>query len=246
MAKIEPVRNLNLDSPWLVEGLPGAGLVGKIAADHLVESLDMEYVAGIHCDGLPKVAVYRAEDSTLRPPVRIYADEKRDLLVLQSDVPVSPSSATDFAGCVTGFAERENATPLYISGLGEEHNGVPEVYGVGVRTGTDLVAEASLVPPRQSGLVSGPTGALLAAAEEGDVDVDAVGLIAQTEAKFPDPAAAKAVLENGVRPLTSIDVETESLLEHAEEIRKAREQLAERLQDAEDESSQAQPIRGFQ
>jgi uncharacterized protein len=118
------------------------------------------------------------------------------------------------------------------------------VYGVGVGRGTDLVSEAGIVPPRQGGLVSGPTGALLATAEEREID--AVGLVAQTNAKFPDPEAARAVLRGGVTPLTNLEVETDSLLEHAEEIRKAREQLAQRLQDAGDESSQAQPIRGFQ
>jgi uncharacterized protein len=244
MAHVKTVREFDLDSPWLVEGLPGAGLVGKIASDHLVEQFDMAYVAGIHCDGLPDVAVYRAEESTLRPPVRIYADEKRDLLVLQSDIPVSPSSAGDFAGCVTNFLAEHDATPIYVSGLDEERTGTPEVYGVGVGRGTDLVSEAGIVPPRQGGLVSGPTGALLATAEEREID--AVGLVAQTNAKFPDPEAARAVLRGGVTPLTNLEVETDSLLEHAEEIRKAREQLAQRLQDAGDESSQAQPIRGFQ
>jgi len=244
MAHVKPVREFDLDSPWLVEGLPGAGLVGKIAADHLVEQFDMEFLAGIHCSGLPEVAVYQAEDSTLRPPVRIYVDEERDLLVLQSDVPVSPTSASEFAGCITNFLVEEDATPIYISGLNEERDGVPEVYGVGTGAGTDLVADAGIVPPRQGGLVSGPTGALLAAAE--DREVDAVGLVAQTEAQFPDPEAARAVLRGGVTELTGIEVETESLVEHAEEIRKAREQLAERLKDAGDESSQAQPIRGFQ
>ena len=244
MAHVKPVREFDLDSPWLVEGLPGAGLVGKIAADHLVEQFDMEYAAGIHCAGLPKVAVYRGEDSTLRPPVRIYADEERDLLVLQSDIPVSPSSATDFAGCITGYVQKHDATPIYISGLDEDHEGTPEVYGVGAGDGTDLVAEAGIVPPRQGGLVSGPTGALLATAEERRAD--AVGLVAQTEGQFPDPQAARAVLRGGVVPLTGIDVETQSLVEHAEEIREAREQMAQRLQEGGDESSQAQPIRGFQ
>lgn len=244
MAHVQPVRELDLDSPWLVEGLPGAGLVGKIAADHLVEQFDMEFAAGIYCSGLPKVAVYRGEDSTLRSPVRIYADEERDLLVLQSDIPVSPSSASDFAGCITNFLVEQDATPIYISGLDEEREGTPEVYGVGVGEGTELVADAGIVPPRQGGLVSGPTGALLATAEERDLD--AVGLVAQTDAQFPDPEAARAVLRGGVVPLIDIEVETDSLVEHAEEIRKAREQLAERLQGAGDESSQAQPIRGFQ
>ena len=84
--------DIALDSPVLVEGLPGAGLVGKIAADHLIEEFGMHYYGAIHCDGLPEVAVYRGESSDVLPPVRLYADQERDLLVLQSDVPVTQSA----------------------------------------------------------------------------------------------------------------------------------------------------------
>jgi uncharacterized protein len=243
MARVERVRDIAVESPWLVEGLPGAGLVGKIACDHLINTFDMEYIAGIHCDGLPEVAVYTSDSHSLRPPVRLYADEERNLLVLQSDVPVSPSSASEFAGCITSLIAEMDATPIYISGLDEQWDDVPAVYGVGVESGIDLVSEAGLAPPVQTGLVSGPTGALLAAAEE--QNLTAVGLITQANVKFPDPQAARTTLKDGVTVLTGIEVETETLVDQAEEIQKAREQLAERLHQAGDESSQAQSLRGF-
>ena len=104
----------------LVEGLPGAGLVGKIAADHLVAELDTTYYAALYCDGLSPVATYRGEDSTLRPPVRLYAAESEGLLVLQSDVPVSPSSAPEFATCLTDWLTEEGILPIYLSGLGRQ------------------------------------------------------------------------------------------------------------------------------
>jgi uncharacterized protein len=244
MARVRERRPLDLDEPTLVEGLPGVGLVGKIAADHLVEELDMEYVAGIRCDGLPSVAVYRGESPRLFPPVRVYADESEDLLVLQSDIPVSPSTATEFAGCVTAWLESHAVTPFCISGLPENREGSPEVYGVATAGGEQLLAEAGITPPPQGGLVSGPTGALLA---EADVrSLDAVGLVVQADDAFPDPAAARAVLEHGVVPLTGLEVDTSVLVEHAEEIRAARENLARRVAEAEDGSSRAEPIRGFQ
>ena len=90
----------------------------------------MSYYGAVHCDGLPEVAVYRGESSDVLPPVRLYADEERDLLVLQSDVPVSPSGAPRFADCVTGWFADNDVFPLYLSGLAEEKNGVPELYGI--------------------------------------------------------------------------------------------------------------------
>lgn len=58
MAHIAEHTDLDLESPLLVEGLPGVGLVGKIATSHLVDHFGMEEYASCHCDGLPRAAVY--------------------------------------------------------------------------------------------------------------------------------------------------------------------------------------------
>jgi uncharacterized protein len=244
MAQVEVHTPFEMDEPTLVEGLPGAGLVGKIATDHLVETLDMEWVAACHCDGLPKVAVYRAGSATTMPPVRVYADEAHDLLALQADVPVSPTQAADFTDCVTAWLESEGVFPVYLSGLPEEKDGVPGVYGIATGDGGARLEAAGIDPPAESGFVSGPTGALVHTANARGLD--GAGLVVETEARFPDPEAARALLVDGVEPLVGIDVDTDALVEHAEEIRKARERLARQVQEGGDDSTEATAIRGFQ
>lgn len=237
--------HIDLEEPVLVEGLPGAGLVGKIAADFLVGTLEMEYYGAFHCEGIPRVAVYEGESSAVRPPVRLYADEETDLVVLQSDVPVSPKRAKEFASCVTGWIESNGALPIYISGLPDEREGSPELYGIATGEAEAILDDAGIVPPRGGGMVSGPTGALLHRAAE--TGLDGVGLVVQTEAQFPDPEAARTVLVHGVSPIAGIDIDTDRLVERAEEIQEAREQLTQRLQEADpEESTRVQPIRGFQ
>jgi uncharacterized protein len=244
MAHVEELVDVTFSEPVLVEGLPGMGLVGKIAADHLVETFDMEFVAGVHCEGLPEVAVYHGGSPEVLPPVRIYADEEHDLLVLQSDVPVSAAAAGEFADCVTAWLESNGVFPIYLSGLAEEKDTPPAVYGIATGDAEGRLEEAEVSPPSDGGLVSGPTGALVkAAAEE---DLDAVGLIVQSDRQFPDPEAARAVIEHGIEPLAGVDADTDALADHAEEIRKVREEMAKRVQQQEDASSEAQPIRGFQ
>lgn len=246
MARVQIVaEDIELDSPVMVEGLPGAGLVGKIAADHLVEELDMTYYGAFHCEGLPRVAVYERDSPDVRPPVRLYADEAADLLVLQSDVPVSPTQASQFTGCVSGWIEDAGALPLYLSGLAEEKDGVPKLYGIATGDCGGVLDEVGIGPPNNGGLVSGPTGALLHRASE--TSLDAVGLIVQTDPRFPDPEGARALLENGIKPIADVDVTTDRLVEQADEIQSAREQLIQRLEEASpEESTEAQPIRGFQ
>jgi uncharacterized protein len=244
MADVEFDADFDPAGATLVEGLPGAGLVGKIAADHLVDSFEMAQVGAVHCDGLPDVAVYHRENPTVLSPVRLYADPDRELIVLQSDVPVSPSQARDFAGCVTAWLDSRDVTPLYLSGLPEGKEDVPELYGVSTGGAGERLEAAGIAPPDQGGVISGPTGALLAHA--GRASLAAVGLVVETDPQFPDPEAARKLISGGIEPLADIEVPTDALVEKAEEIRDAREQLAKRMQEAEDESSQAQPLRGFQ
>jgi uncharacterized protein len=243
MAHVAEHRTIDLDSPVLVEGLPGVGLVGKLAADHLVEQLDMEYVASCHCEGLPKAAVYHENERDVLPPVRFYADEDRDLLAMQSDVPVSPSAAKDFATCVTGWLAENDVTPLYLSGLPEEKNGVPALYGVSTGD-AGLLDDHDIPTPSENGLISGPTGALLA--EAGEQGLDALGLVVQANADFPDPEAARVLLVEAVGPVAAVDIDTDTLVEQADRIAKAREQLAQQMQQAEEESTRAEPLGMYQ
>ncbi|QLH84446.1 proteasome assembly chaperone family protein [Halosimplex pelagicum] len=245
MAHVQVHREeIEFDEPTLIEGLPGVGLVGKIAADHLVDALDMTYYASCRCEGLPEVAVFGEDDPTYDPPVRIYADEERDLLALQSDVPVSPNVADDFAACLTRWLGERDATALYVSGLPAEKEGVPSLYGVANGDATHLLDDHGIAPPTESGVISGPTGALLYEADR--TDLDALGLVVEANRNFPDPEAARVVLLDGVGPIAGVDVDTEHLVEQAEEISQARENLAKRMQESDEESSRAQPMGMYQ
>jgi len=246
MANITVRTSVTLDAPMLVEGLPGVGLVGKLATDHLVDQLEMTHVASVGCAGLPRVAVYREDRRTLQPPVRLYADEEHDLLALQSDVPVSPSSATEFVGCLTDWIADRDATPLYLSGLASQHetDEPPAVFGAATGDGGQLLEEVGLDLPPESGVVSGPTGALLD--EAGRRDLAALSLVVESDPRFPDPEAARQLLVEAIQPLTGVEVDTDTLIEQAEQIQDQKEQLAARMRQAEDESSRAQPLRMFQ
>jgi len=238
------VDEIGVDAPYLVEGLPGVGLVGKIAVDHLVSEWEMDHVASCLCEGIPDVAVYAEDTYDVVPPVRVYADADRNVLALQSDVPVSPKAATGFAECVTEWFRAHYVVPIFLTGLAAEKDGVPDLYGVGTGDGGARLEDCGVEPPSEAGMVSGPTGALLAEADERDLD--GVGLVVQANPQFPDPEAARVLLTEGVGPLADVDVDTQSLVEQAEEIADAREKLAQRMQQESQESSQARPVGMYQ
>lgn len=248
MAEIRIEDTPNLEEPVLVEGLPGVGLVGKIATDHIVDTLDMAYLGEVDCDGLPKIAIYGEDDRSVEPPVRLYVDEERDLLALQSDIPVSRDTASDFARALVDWIDEVDAFPIFLSGLANEDHEpeeVPAVFGVGTGTGASLLDENEVQNPPERGVIGGPTGALLN--RSAAADVDSCGLVVESDPQFPDPAAARQLIVSGIEPLSDVDIDTEHLVERAEDIREQKEKLAKRMQQAgEEESSQAQPLRMYQ
>ncbi|SEP92396.1 proteasome assembly chaperone family protein [Natrinema salaciae] len=236
-----------LEEPTLVEGFPGVGLVGKIATDHLVEQLDMRYYASVHCEGLPRIGVYRGGDRTAQPPVRLYVSEEHDLIALQSDAPISSQAVANVADCLTGWIVDRGATPLYLSGLPAERDDEdrPDIYGIATGDGAERLEATDIAVPPEDGVITGPTGALInRAAQE---DYGSLGLVVQCNPRFPDPEAASVLLEDGIGPLADLEVDVQDLVDRAEEIRAKREQLAQQMQAiGQDESSQAQPLRMYQ
>jgi len=246
MTQIDIVdEGMSLDSPVLVEGFPGVGLVGKMAVDHLIAAFEMDHYANVYCDTIPPVATYQEDSRQLVTPVRLYADAERDLLALQSDVPIGPEAATEFGNCVAGRFAEADVLPVYISGLPRQTDEVPALYGVACgESAADRLTDAGVDQPAEMGLISGPTGALLAHATEHDNT--AVGLVVESNPQLPDPIASQVVIEQGIEPIAGISVPTEDLSARAEEIEQARQRLIQRMQQATEDSSRAQPLRMYQ
>lgn len=231
----------------LVEGMPGVGLVGKLATDHLIDALDMTEFASVRGEGIPPITIFDEADRGVNSPIRLFADPDESVLALRSDVPVHVMDAPLFSENLTSWLVDHEVLPIYLGGLPTERDGdeVPTVEGLGVGDGEELLADNEVAAPDSGGMVSGPCGALLSEAAE--ADLDAVGLLVDTDPRFPDPQGAHALVEYGINPLAGLDVETDRLVEEAEQIMEQREELAKRMQEADQhESSQASRTGMFQ
>jgi len=98
--KKEFKKKPKLKSPILIEGLPGIGNVGKIAADFIVESLNAKLMYQIFFSGFPH-SVFITENGLVElPKVEIYLikKNKHDFLILSGDIqPINESESYDFA-----------------------------------------------------------------------------------------------------------------------------------------------------
>ena len=60
--EIDEVATPELDEPVLIEGLPGVGHVGKLAAEHLLEEFDGELVRRVYATEFPPQVSVDGED----------------------------------------------------------------------------------------------------------------------------------------------------------------------------------------
>ena len=226
--RFERTTDLPADSPTLVEGLPGLGLVASIAVDRITEQLGLEQHGTIVSGDFPPVAAF--EDGRVRDAVRVYAGADPAVMTLQSDVPIPPTAVESLSRCVLNDLAAEFDRAVLLAGApAESEDQVGEVVGIATTDALEAELEAAGIDPADgSGVIGGVTGALLSDCYHGDVP--AVALVVRSNPYIPDPGAARAVIEDALEPLVEFDIDTQELLERAEEIQRRKQQVAEQLQ----------------
>jgi hypothetical protein len=134
--KINQVRKKpKLNSPILIEGLPGIGNVGKVAVDFIIDELKAKKLFEINSYTFPH-SVFVNEDNLVElPRIEIYYkkfDGKRsDLLLLAGDIqPVDEMSSYEFSDKMLDMVKQFNGREVItLGGIGlSEIPKKPKVY----------------------------------------------------------------------------------------------------------------------
>ena len=230
---IEVVAEPDLSEPAFVEGLPGVGHVGKLAAEHLVEERDGTLVRRVHSTHLPpQVSV--DEGLTQLVGAKLHAVETggRDLLVLTGDHQAQDTVGHyGLAETFLDLAEELGAGRVFALG------GVPtgeliETYDViGATTtqaGKEELAEAGVEfrGDEPAGGIVGVSGLLLGLGERRGIN--AACLMGETSGYLVDPKSAQAVLEV-LQEVLGFEIDFASLEERADEM----EEVVRKIQEME-------------
>ncbi len=224
----EKERELTAESPTLIEGLPGLGLVAAIAVDQITKQLDLKQHGTIVSEDFPPVTSFH--DGRVRDTVRVYAGEDPDVMTLQSDVPIPPGAVKSLSRCVLEDLADEFDRAVFLAGApAESEEQLGEV--IGIATTDELeeaIVDAGITIAEGTGTIGGVTGALVNDCYH--ADIPAAVLVVRSNPYIPDPGAAHEVIENALEPLVDFDIDTDELLEQAEEIQRQKQQIAEQLQ----------------
>jgi len=227
-------------NPVVIEGFPGVGLVGSIAAQQIIHELDMDYLGTIHSKYFPPVAMLL--DGRVNMPVRIYESAKNELIVVVSDIPIHPSIAYVVSKSLIDWAVSINAREVVsVAGIPLENEG-HVVFGAAT-TDEGIENIKKFVEIFQMGTISGIAGSIVTeCASRNFPAIPAISLLGSTHSQNPDPLAAVAVIKV-INDLYNLSIDTEKLVREAGHIEIEMQKLAEDIRNtAEPEVGPPNPL----
>ena len=185
------IKNFNIpktNNPILIEGLPGIGNVGKIAADFLVESLNAKKIYEIYSYSFPHSVFVNEENLVELPLVQIYYKKlkTRELMILAGDVqPLDEVNCYEFCQEILEIFKKHNGKEIItLGGMGlQEIPQNPKVYCTANQK--EIMEKYKKYSPQLKtntygtiGPIIGVTGLLVGLAKE--EKIPAISLLAET------------------------------------------------------------------
>lgn len=246
--RIEYLERPELKNPIFIEGLPGVGNVGKLAAEHLLFELHAKKFADIYSKHFPPQVV--VEDGGI---IRLVGNqlhyverdaEREDLIILVGDFQgLTPEGQYDLSDFVMNVLLEMKVKRIFTLGGYGVGRMVAKPRVIGAATHNFLVADMKklgvVFPKGEPGAgIVGASGLLLGLGKLHGLEC--VCLMGETSGYFVDPKSAQSVLEV-LQKILEIDLDFSNLEQRAKHI----DQIASKLKEVEEEVERKEDLGYF-
>lgn len=139
---IKIIENVKLKKPILVEGLPGIGNVGRVAAGYIISELKMKKFAELYSPHFLPLVVIHENSIThmLKCEFYYYRGKKNDLIILTGDTQsISPEGHYDICEKIVNFSQKYGVKELITLGGFAEGTEVQEPRVIGAVNDKKLI-----------------------------------------------------------------------------------------------------------
>jgi uncharacterized protein len=204
-AEVFEIKKVELKNPIIFAGFVGAGLVGPVAINHIIEKLEMEEIGVMRSKYLPPSTVFMK--GRLRHPFRFYANKKGTICAIICEITLKMEGLYSLIDTILNWAEQKGSREIVIlDGVaGKEHDN--RAYCAAeddlVRTMADK--DISMIP---QGFITGIPGGIL---NECLVrEIQGLTLLAKADKTAPDSIAAATLIE-ALNRFYEMNIDTKSL-----------------------------------
>jgi len=247
---IKQFTEIEPNNPVLIEGLPGLGLVGKIALRYLIKQLKAKKVAYLYSPHFPYFVLVNKKGNVrlLRGAFYYYKNPNgNDLILFTGDSQSQTIEGQyEIADRILDFSEKNNVkTIATIGGYRMEPKEKPKVFIAATsKEIIDQAVKAGATLSTSGSPIVGTAGLILGLAKF--KKIGAICLLGETRGYLPDPLAAKSVLEvlkstfNFELDLTGLNEEiarAETMVTRLQQIEEKRAVQAEQTRKDEDKKT---------
>jgi uncharacterized protein len=258
LAKIIQVKK-KLNSPILIAGFPGAGLVGSISTSYIINRLHMNQIACVESEFIVPGVIYA--EGKLRHPFRLYSNERGNVCVLVCEAPVMIQGIYSVLDAVMNWALHNRVkevmvldgiaveglpssrSPIILSSDGREADAANLIHDYnGDETKREVNAvehnACSIYP--STAFVGGMAGGILSTCLSNSIPSKAI--LIYTARGIPDPEGAAILIESlgKITDNTSLKIDTAELRKQGTALKTRMEKIIQSLADQQQQGQQEQ------
>lgn len=212
----ETAKLKNLHNYTLIEGFPGMGLVGTIAAKYLIDSLKMKEVG--HIENKNFMPVVRVHNGIPIYPARIYIDNKRKLLALISEQIIPNELTHNLAESVVNWIrEKKIKRMISLAGI-KTPEPQKEVYGIASKEHGLRELKKYKISIIDDGITTGVTAMLLIKLKKYK-NITAYALLG--DVKFSADYQAASMILKKLNEILNLKIDVKPLMQEAKKTEEA-------------------------
>ena len=217
-------EDVDIKGAIVIAGFPSIGLVSTIAANYLIDALNLRQIGCVSSSEFPALSVVHTGEPL--SPVRIYAGTQgngKKIVVFVSEFKPKPNLINSISDTIMKWVcEKEcslliSPEGMVVEGKGSEEEEEVEAYAIGSTEKVRTILTEKKIPQFKNGIIAGVSGVLLNLGRQSNFDV--VSVLAEAHPNYPDAKAAAAAI-NVMGLLMGIEVNVTPLFEESERIEK--------------------------
>ncbi|MFL6356149.1 MAG: proteasome assembly chaperone family protein [Nitrososphaeraceae archaeon] len=260
-------RNKKLNSPILIAGFPGPGLVGSISTSYIIDKLNMYQIACVESEHIAPGVIYVG--GKLRHPFRLYSNKEGNVCVLVCEAPIMIQGMYSVLNTVMkwGLDNRvkevmvldgiaveglpdSKRTPMILSSDGKSADAANLLHDDSNNNTTDNninPADKNRQEPADgapfyanTAFIGGIAGGLLSACLSNGIACKALLVLASSG--IPDPEGAAILLESVAKTTNdeTLRIDTQKLREQGANVKRRMEEIMRSIREQQQQQQQYQ------
>lgn len=214
----------DLQGATVIAGFPSIGLVSTIAANYLIDALNLKQIGCLNASQFPALSVVHTGEPL--SPVRIYAGTQisgEKIVVFVSEFKPKPTLINSISNAIIKWIIEKNCklviSPegMVVEGKSSRDEYVADAYAIGSTERARKMLVEKDIAQFKNGIIAGVSGVLLNKGKQSNIDV--ISILAEAHPNYPDARAAAAAI--GVMAnIMGVEINVTPLYEESERIEK--------------------------